>query len=150
MSTVRHSAAFTINQPIERVFPLHSPEGEKLWVPGWDYVNIMGSTELHEDYIFLTKNHHHAGTDAIWMVKRYEPENYFVQFCRVEPEDKVGFVSVRCTPLEGQLTEVEVTYQYTALGDRAMDFIEGFNASSYGEFIAEWKQQLESYFASLR
>jgi len=111
------------------LFPLFSAEGERLWVPGWDYVNVMGSTDLHEDYVFLTKSHDHAGTDAIWLVKRYEPEDFFVQFYRVEPEDKVGVVSVRCTPRGKAFTEVEVTYRYTALGDKGRQFIEGFTAS---------------------
>jgi len=57
LSQIKHTADFLINQPIEILFPLFSAEGEKLWVPGWDYENIMGTDELHEDYIFLTKNH---------------------------------------------------------------------------------------------
>jgi hypothetical protein len=32
---------------IEILFPLFSAEGEKLWVPGWDYENVMGTRELH-------------------------------------------------------------------------------------------------------
>ena len=149
MKTVKHLEKFRIGQPAEALFPLFSAEGEKLWVPGWDYVNIMGSNDLHEDYVFLTKNHDHAGTDAIWLVKRYEPESFFVQFYRVEPEDKVGVVTVRCLPIEERLTEVEVTYQYTALGNRGRHFIEGFTASQYKEFIGSWKRLLVSYFNAL-
>ena len=130
------------------LFPLFSPEGEKLWVPGWDYVNIMSSTDLHEDYVFLTKTHDHAGTDAVWLVKRYAPQHFFVQFYRIEPEDKVGVVSVRCHPLDQGLTEVEVTYQYTALGDKGRAFIDGFTASEYQQFIGEWKRLLDAYFDS--
>ena len=100
MSKVKHSEKFTIDQPIDIVFPLFSAEGEKLWVPGWDYENIMGSTDLHEDYIFLTKNHDHASTDAIWLIKRYDPESFFVQFYKVEPEDKVGVITVQCIQID--------------------------------------------------
>ena len=57
--------------PIADLFPLFSPEGEKYWVPGWDYENVMGTTELSEDYVFLTKNHDHGITNAIWIVKKY-------------------------------------------------------------------------------
>jgi len=38
--------------PIEELFPLFSPEGETYWVPDWDYENVMGTTELSEDYVF--------------------------------------------------------------------------------------------------
>ncbi|MBN1856538.1 MAG: hypothetical protein JW846_06280 [Dehalococcoidia bacterium] len=148
MNSVRHSEKFRIAQQIERVFPLFSAEGERVWVPGWDYVNVMGSTDLHEDYIFLTTSHDHAGSDAIWIVKRYEPENHFVQFYRVEPGVKVGVISIVCSQVDEKLTEVEVTYQYTALNTKGEEFIAGFTSSQYKDFIAEWHRLLVSYFGS--
>jgi hypothetical protein len=38
----------------------------------------MGSADLHEDYLFLTKNHDHASTDAIWLVKKFEPQPFYI------------------------------------------------------------------------
>jgi len=75
MNTIKHTAAFEIDEPIDKLFPLFSAEGEKLWVPGWDHENIMGSTDLCEDYIFLTRNHDHASTKAIWLLQiKMRPE----------------------------------------------------------------------------
>jgi hypothetical protein len=148
MSTIKHSADFSIDQPIEIMFPLFSAEGEKLWLPGWDYENIMGSSKLHEDYIFLTKKHDHASTGAIWLVKRYEPETYFVQFYKVEPEDKVGIVTVQCRKLTEISTQVEVSYEYIGLSEKGNEFIEGFTSNEYEAFIGEWNNLLVSYFES--
>ena len=148
MSNVKHSKKFSINQPIEILFPLFSAEGEKLWVPDWDYENIMGTTDLHEDYIFMTKTHDHGTTDAIWLVKQYDCESHFVQFYKVEPEDKIGIISVQCTQLNESLTEVEVTYHYTGLSDTGNEFIDGFTAAYYEEFINEWESLLITYFQS--
>ena len=148
MSTVKHTADFQISQPIDILFPLFSAEGEKLWVPGWDYENIMGTSDLHEDYIFLTKNHDHASTDAIWLVKKYKPESYFVQFYKVEPEDKVGIITVQCIKINKSLTQIEVTYEYIGLSKKGDEFIERFTSAEYKEFIAEWKSLLVSYFKS--
>ena len=96
MSTIKHQRSFEINQPAEVLFPLFSAESEKLWVPGWDYENVMGGTDLHEDYAFLTANHHkseqqehdqhgsghhgsrhhgseqHEASKMVWLVKRHE------------------------------------------------------------------------------
>ncbi len=146
MSTTKHTANFQIDQPINIVFPLFSAEGEKLWVPGWEYENIMGSTELHEDYVFLTQNHDHASTKAIWLVKRYEPESWFVEFYKVEPGDKVGTIGVRCSGIAECLTEVEVSYKYTGLSEKGDEFIRGFTFIEYEKFIAEWKRLLIKYF----
>ncbi|RMF66804.1 MAG: hypothetical protein D6743_05875 [Calditrichaeota bacterium] len=148
MNSVKHTASFQINQPVEILFPLFSAEGEKLWVPGWDYENVMGSSDLHEDYIFLTKNHDHASTEAIWLVKRYEPESHFVQFYKVEPEDKVGIITVQCTEISDALTRVEVSYEYVALSKKGVAFIERFTEEAYKEFIADWKRLLVNYFES--
>jgi hypothetical protein len=150
MSTVKHVAEFRIGQPIETVFPLFSAEGEKRWVPGWDYENILGSNTLHEDYVFLTRNHDHASTDAIWLVKRYAPETHFVQFYKIEPEDKIGIIAVQCIPITDCQTQVEVSYEYIGLSKKGDKFIEEFGPTEYKTFIAEWNRLLVSYFESKR
>lgn len=148
VNTVKHTASFEIPQPIDELFPLFSAEGEKLWVPGWDYENIMGTTDLHEDYVFLTKTHDHASTDAIWLVKRYEPESYHVQFYKVEPGEKVGIVTVQCIQKAEKLTQVQITYEYIGLTEKGRKFIEGFTRDEYETFIGEWEELLINYFAS--
>jgi hypothetical protein len=137
-----------LDRPVARVFPLFSPEGEKLWVPGWDYENILGSTQLHEDYVFLTKSHDHAAGDAVWLVKAYEPESHRVQFYKVEPGHKVGIITVHCFELGMSSTRVEVTYEYISLGPGGDEFLENFTAFRYREFIGEWKTLLGRYFDS--
>ena len=148
MGSVEKSEKFQIGQPIEILFPLFSAEGEKLWVPGWDYKNIMGSKDLHEDYVFVTKNHDHATTDAIWLTKKYDPRSYLVQFYKVEPGDKVGVITIKCRPLEKSITEVDVTYKYIGLSEKGDAFIDGFTSAQYKNFIAEWKELLLNYFQS--
>lgn len=150
MSRVKHSADFQLDQPADILFPLFSAEGEKLWVPGWDYQNVMGATELHEDYIFLTRDHDHAAKDAIWLVKRYEPDNGLVAFYKVEPEEKVGIITVTCTALSEAKTNVNVTYEYIALSQSGRDFVNSFSSQDYENFIGEWQQLLEAYFGQKR
>ena len=99
MSSIKHEEEFQVEQPIDILFPLFSAAGEKYWVPGWDYKNIMGATELHEDYIFVTENHDHASIDAIWLVKRYDLDSHHVEFYKVEPGDKAGIIAVRCNSI---------------------------------------------------
>jgi hypothetical protein len=148
MRSIKHSAGFDISQPVEKVFPLFSPESEKLWFPNWDYKNIMGTTELSEDYVFLTATHDRASTDAIWLVKRYEPKARFVQFYRVEPEDKLGMVTVQCSRISARKTRVEVTYQYIPLSEKGRRFIDGFTIEFFNKFIGEWRDLLLRYFDS--
>ncbi|MEX1351691.1 MAG: hypothetical protein AB1Z31_28610 [Desulfobacterales bacterium] len=148
MKSITHTKAFKMNVPIADIFPLFSPEGEKHWVPGWDYENVMGTTELSDDYVFLTKTHDHGTSDAIWIVKKYDPKLHFVQFYKIEPGEKIGVVTVKCTELEASKTMIRVTYKYLALSKGGEEFITVFNESTYEEFIDEWQKLLTNYFKS--
>lgn len=176
MATEKRQTSFKMNRSAEELFPLFSAEGEKHWVPGWDYENVMGGAiDLHEDYVFLTAGHHrteqhendqhgagyhgsghhsstlhnldqHAVPKTIWLVKRHEPSDYFVQYYRVEPGDKVGIVTVHCKPITKESTEVEVGYEYIGLSDKGDDFVAGYTAEAHEEFIHHWPKLLEHYF----
>jgi hypothetical protein len=148
MKSVEHTLAFELQQPVSEVFPLFSPEGEKYWVPGWDYQNVMGTTELFEDYVFLTNSHDHGTTVAIWLVKRFDPETHTIEYYKVEPDDKIGLVRVCCVAQAAERTKVEVTYRYIALSKKAEDFISRFTAEAYKGFIGKWQILLSQYFAS--
>lgn len=148
MKSVSRTKAFEIAISIKDLFPLFSPEGEKYWVPGWDYENVMGTTELSEDYVFLTKAHDHRTKDAIWIVKKYDPKSHFVQFYKIEPGDKIGVVTVKCSEQEAERTNVEVTYKYIALSATGEGFVSEFSESVYEEFIGEWQTLLSNYFRS--
>jgi len=146
MNSVKHSAGFVIGRPVDQVFPLFTPEGEKLWAPGWNYEDIMGTAEIFEDYIFLTKQHDHASIEAIWLVKRYEPENHLVQYYKVEPGDKVGIVTVQCSSQVVDTTHVQVSYEYIALSEKGRTFTKSFTKEAYDTFIAHWEDQILKYF----
>ena len=149
MNTIKHSASFIIGRPVEQVFPLFTPEGEKLWAPGWDYEDIRGAGEPVEDAIFLTRSHDHASSNnAIWLVKRYAPQAHFVQYYKVEPGNKVGIVTVQCSSQAADATHVRVTYEYIALSETGRRFIESFTGDVYEVFIAEWEALILNYFES--
>ena len=93
-------------------------------------------------------SHDHASADAIWLVKRYQPESYFVQFYKVEPEDKVGIVTVQCFEEAETLTRVQVSYEYIALAEKGRKFIDAFTQNAYEEFISEWEELLVKYYES--
>jgi len=146
MAQIRHTHDFTIDQPVDVLFPLFSAEGEKLWVPGWDYEDVGESKELHEDYVFRTTSHDHGTASAVWIIKRYEPADHHVQMYKVEPDDKVGIITVQCLAVAEHRTCVEVTYEYIGLSDSGNAFIDGFTEAQYHAFIGEWKDLLVRYF----
>ena len=143
---VAHSEEFFLERDISSVFPLFSPEGEKLWAPGWNYTNLLGSTELYPDYLFLTDTHDHKSAQAIWIVSGYEPDKHYVSYYKVEPGQKVGKIVVQCFEQSRSCTLVKVTYKYIGLSDSGNRFVAGFTKEAYAEFIGEWHSLLHDYF----
>ena len=141
-----YSEEFLIEKGIASVFPLFSPEGEKLWVPGWDYTNIMVSKDLQPDDVFLTDSHDHRSTTAIWIVANYDPVNHFVSYYKVEPGEKVGKIVVQCAEQHQKHTIVKVSYKYIGLSDSGNRFIAGFTKKAYKAFIDEWRSLIKAHF----
>ena len=146
MKSVEHTLSFELPYPVSEIFPLFSPEGEKLWAPGWDYTNVMGTSDLSEDYVFMTQTHDHASTEAIWIVKKFDPKAYAVEFYKVQPGDKVGLIKVYCTKITEKRTRIEVTYKYIAISETGNIFVSGFDKNAYQAYIDEWQSLLTNYF----
>ena len=68
-----------------------------------------------------------------------------MQFYKIEPEYKVGVVTVQCIELEPAKTKVQVTYKYQALSTVGEEFIVGFSEKAYEEFMGEWQRLLMNY-----
>jgi len=143
---VSHSEEFLLPRDIASVFPLFSPEGEKLWAPGWDYTNLLNSKDLQRDDVFLTDSHDHKSTNAIWIVSDYDPVKHYVSYYKVEPGEKVGKVIVECFKQTDTSTLVRVTYRYTGLSDSGNQFVSSFTKEVYKEFMSEWRSLLLLYF----
>jgi hypothetical protein len=143
---VSHSEEFLLEKEIVTVFPLFTPEGEKLWAPGWSYTNLIGSAELKPDDVFLTHTHDHKSAQAIWIVSDYDADKHYVSYYKIEPGQKVGKITVQCFEQSPTTTLVRVTYQYTGLSDSGNQFVAGFTKEAFSEFIGVWQSLLCDYF----
>jgi len=141
-----HSEEFMIEKDIESVFPLFSPEGEKLWAPGWEYTNVLGSKDFQPDYVFLTDSHDHRSTTAIWIVADCDPLKHSISYYKVEPGEKVGKIVIQCFEQNHKYTLIKVTYKYIGLSESGNQFIAGFTKILYKEFIDEWRSLIHAYF----
>lgn len=71
-----------------------------------------------------------------------------IQFYRVEPEDKIGVVTVQCSKTNEGMTHVQVTYEYIALSDKGRKFVDSYTIDTHKKFIDEWRGLLLQYFES--
>ena len=141
---IRRESAFTVNQLIEKVFPLFTPRGEELWGEGWRPTYIYPkSGEAEEGMVFVTGQS--SEEHVIWRMLVYDRPHGRVKYSRISPSSRYGDVEVEClTDAAG--TKVKVTYEFTALSEAGNTFIREFTEEKYRVMIGEWKTAIQQYF----
>ncbi len=130
--------------PIATVFPLFTPEGERVWAKGWDpEILYPRDRELDEGLVFRTQD----GVEHVWTVVRYDPAVYSIAYNVVASGMLVRRIAVRCRPAGPSRTEVEVTDSYIGLSEQGNGFVERLTEAAYAAKMAHWKQAIGGYLA---
>ncbi len=131
----RDTCTIRVPLPRGRALPLFTARGERAWAHGWEPTFPAGEPEgeEHEGTVFVTEGEHGA---TYWVV--VSRSSYALRYARVTPDLWCGTVEVserRSNELE---TELDVTYDLTALTDRGAAELETF-AVSYQRQIESWQ-----------
>ena len=126
--------------PPAEAFRLFTPRGEQDWTPGWHpRFPAPAYDDTKPGTVFETSAH---GQQTVWLVTDRQPGRR-ISYARVTPGDQAGIVTVTINAA-GRHSEVEVTYQLTALtgpADRKLrEFADGYPAylQSWQDAIAAW------------
>jgi hypothetical protein len=144
---VKHSFKQSINGTPEQVFPLLCPVRETDWIPGWttDWA-ISNSGVAEQDCIFQTPPRPGAGGAAsIWVITRHDADAFEVEMFKVTPEFTVGKLQISLSPLDKNVTNATITYEFTSLGPLGDTYLEGFTAQWYEKFMQVWEEQMNHY-----
>jgi hypothetical protein len=124
--------------PPADAFRFFTPDGERLYVPGWDpeYLDPPDGA-LVEGLTFRT---HHNGEETLWLVSRCAAPCQ-VDYVRVTPGSRIGVVSVRLTADGEAGSDVSVAYRMTSLspaGERTLDAF----AAAFPEYLSSWERSI--------
>ena len=146
--SVRLIGRISLNGSIEDVFPLFSPQGEKLWVPDWNPELLHPpATDWAEGLIFRTEE---EMGEAIWVVARLDLVEHEVEYYRVEPGRYVARIVVSCSPLADQLTEAATSYEFIGLSKKGNAEISGMTQEIYAQKMGRWGEWINEYLALRR
>ena len=127
------------------VFPLFSPEGERVWVPEWDPELLHPpGVEWEEGQIFRTQEER---GEAVWVVTRLDRAERHVQYHRVEPGRYVAHIVVRCRPLADRRTEVETAYAFVGLSEAGNREIDAMTQAAYDAKMSRWSEWIARHLA---
>ena len=126
--------------PPGEAFRLFTPRGEEEWVHGWQpRFPAQATDDTEPGTVFETSAH---GQHTIWVVMDRQPGKR-ISYARVTPGDQAGTVTVTISPA-GHHSEVEVTYQLTALTDAARGKLSEF-ADGYHAYLQSWQDAITAW-----
>lgn len=145
--SIRLVGNISLNGPIEDVFPLFSPQGEKLWVPDWNPLLLHPpDTDWTEGLIFLTEE---EMGEAVWVVTRLDHLAHRVEYCRVEPGRYVARIGVSCTAISDRLTEAATTYEFIGLSEAGNAEIAAMTREGYSQKMMRWSKWINEYLRKI-
>jgi hypothetical protein len=126
--TQRLTGRINVPLPPDEAFRLFTARGEQDWAHGWHpHFPVPADDDSEPGTVFETSAH---GQHTIWVVTDRQVGKR-ISYARVTPDDRAGTVTVVISP-DGQHSEVEVTYQLTALTALASrelsEFADGYPA----------------------
>lgn len=127
----------------ENVFPLLCPVREMEWVSHWDPRLVISSSGLIEpDCVFVMPD---EPNDSIWVVTQWDPKTFFVEFIKVTPGFTVGKIDIQLHPGKNGQTLAEVSYCFTALSLKGIEFVNQFTENYYESFMREWESEMNHF-----
>ena len=123
--------------PPGEAFRLFTPRGEQDWAPGWHpRFPAPAPDDTEPGTVFETGAH---GQHTVWLVTDRQPGKH-ISYARVTPGDLAGTVTVTISAA-GHHSEVEVTYQLTALTGPASRTLREF-ADGYPAYLESWQDAI--------
>ena len=143
----RHSnkKTITLNDSIDRVFPLFTPEGEIYWVEGWAYETIYAEKETtHKGMVFTTHSPYPNEEKMHWVVTKFNEESHEAEYT-VFSIHVIVVVGVKCFRA-GDNTEAEITYTLTGLTDAGNEAAKAkTDDAAYKKTMDDWQTSINNY-----
>ena len=138
--TRRLTGRIRVPLPPAEAFRLFTPRGEQDWAHGWHpRFPAPAPDDTEPGTVFETSAH---GQHTIWLVTDRQPGKR-ISYARVSPDDQAGTVSVVISAA-GHHSEVEVTYQLTALTSLADHKLSAF-AEHYPAYLQSWEDDITAW-----
>ena len=139
--TVTHTGTVHVDAPPEQAFQMFTAPGERLWVPGWDPVVLNGGDGRAEGTVFVTT---HNDEQTVWVVVDYRPESLRARYARIAPASRAGTVAVRVLPNGLGGSDVDVTYELTALNAAGNRVLEAFDENEFSRMLTGWEDAIRA------
>ena len=136
-TSVVHTGTLHVDATPEHAFQLFNAPGERLWVPGWDPVVLRGGDGREKGSVWVTDV---EAVATIWVVVDYDPESLHARYARISPDSSAGTVEVFARSDRRGGTDVDVSFELTALNDAGNRKLADFDAEFFSQMMFDWEQ----------
>lgn len=147
----RISRSYTqkINTAAKEIFPLLCPQKELEWLDGWNYEMIYSQSGFaEEDAVFKTK--HEGDVNTIWIVTKYDKENFIIEFVRLTWETVVVKIHIHIFEIDENSSDVYVEYSFTTITEKGNEFVEGKSDKQFDKMMRWWEKSMNYYLETGR
>ena len=136
-ATVARTGTLRVDAAPEHAFQLFNAPGERLWIEGWDPVILSGGDGRPRGSVWITGD---ETNQTIWVVVDYDPVALHARYARVTPNSRAGIVEIFARPDGSGATEVEVSYELTALNVHGNEALASFGDEDFKQMLVEWER----------
>ena len=135
--SVTHRGTLRVAAEPAHAFQLFTAPGERLWIEDWDPVIPGGGDGREKGAAWITEV---GGDKAYWVVVDFDAGALHARYARIAPVTHAGMIEVFARPDEAGTTEVEVTYQLTALTEAGNRELAAFDSDTFTRMLARWER----------
>jgi hypothetical protein len=138
--------SFGLNAPPADIFPLLCPVREYDWIEHWECAMVYSDSGVAEDNcIFLT---HMWSDNEVWVVSRYEPENFAIEFVVTRFPNMVMKLDIRIEDGGAGRSKLHWRRTFTGLSEDGNAFIAEFSEEKQLEQLKVIEASLAHYLSS--
>lgn len=142
---IERTATITLNGKTDRIFPLFGAFEERKWSEGWNPVLLFPATEtIREGTTFLTHGHGHGEDKFTWIVNRYDPGQFLIQYL-VCTDNRHWTITISCTPLPNSRTIAKITYTFTGHNELGNTINRHLLDKMYSQDLKDWETVINDY-----
>ena len=139
---VHRTGQIHIRAALRDAFLFFTPEGERLWMPGWMPEYLLGAESSDGTGVVFTTNA--DGEDTVWLVTRFDAHKGTAEYVRVTPGSRIGTVTIACEQTGPAATRVTVSYSLTALSEEGNGALRAFDAPAFDAMLRHWEQSVNA------
>ncbi len=144
---IEKTATIILKGKPEQVFPLFGAFEERKWAEGWQPVLVYPDKEIIlEGTTFLTHGHGHGENKFTWIVNRYDPANFMIQYL-VWSDNRHWTITVDCKAEAENLTSASITYQFTGHNATGNKINRRLLDNMYAHNLRDWADAINQYLA---